>query len=156
MSEKITSKQNNWFFRVVLLSALILLGISIIYKSNPKFGTPNVISSTAQILPSDGKGSAMGTASKSWNESSFDLNVTAFLSNPAGGSSYNVYLKGDGADLSDMLVGKMVLSGDVYSLNYNSNKNLFAYKDLFVSLQTDSEATSGKLGKTVLAGSFTK
>src|SRR5204863_1083929 len=104
----------------------------------------------------DSKYSGMGTASKSWDNSTFNINVTAFLDKTAKGKSYYVYLKGNGSDLQDMNLGKMQLSGDVYALNFTSDKNLFAYKEVFVTIQTDAESTNGKLGKIVLSGTFTK
>ncbi len=142
------------FLKIIILALVLIVAWKFLGKPNPR--KVNIIESSAQITSVDTKYSGMGTASKSWNESSFDLNVTAFLDKPKNGLFYYVYLKGNGAELSDLNVGKMVLSGDVYAVNFKSDQNLFAYKDVIVVLQTEADANANKLGKTVLSGSFTK
>ncbi len=142
------------FLKVVVLVLVVLAVCKFLGKSD--FNKIKTIESSAQMTSSDTKYTGMGTASKSWNESSFDLNVTAFLDKPKAGQFYYVYLKGNGSDLSDLNIGQMSLSGDVYAVNFKSDKNLFGYKDLIIVLQTEADATANKLGKTILSGSFAK
>lgn len=140
-----------------LLGAVILILVIILggkFFENQKLKEPKVIESSAQVSSTSDKYYGLVTASKSWNESVSLVNVTGFLDKPKAGYAYYVYLKGNGSDLKDMKLGKMELSGDAFSLNYTSTTNLFAYKNLFVTLQPENN--SDKAENTVLSGTFNK
>lgn len=146
--------------RKIKLLDIVILGLTLylayLFLTSPINKKINVIEASAQITSGDSKYYGMGTASKTWDESNTLFNVTAFLDAPKADHSYYVYLKGNGSDLKDLKLGKMELSGDVYSVNYSTNKDIFGYKDLFVTLQPDSEVNSGKTGDPILSGSFNK
>lgn len=138
------------------LVLILILFLTYRFLISPITKKINVIEASAQIISVDSKYYGMGTASKSWDETNTAFNVTAFLDKPKTGQFYYVYLKGNGGDLKDMILGKMELAGDVYSINYSSNKNIFGYKDLFITLETETDANSGKVGTPILSGSFNK
>lgn len=95
----------------------------------------------------------MANATRSFNGKTFYLSVTAFLPDPAKGSSYYLWLK-DGVSGTSLSVGKLEAKGDVYALNYSVNKNLNSYETVIVTEATDSEVKEAKMGKELLRGSF--
>lgn len=150
---KPTEQKSRVFDTTILLLTLLLAYKFLISPTTQKV---NIVEASAQVASVDSKYYGMGTASKSWNETDTAFNVTAFLDKPKDNRSYYVYLKGNDSDLKDMALGKMELAGDVYSINYSSNKNIFGYKDLFITLESESDTNSGKIGTPILSGSFNK
>lgn len=144
-------------FKLVGFGVIIFLFWVFFMKGGPKpqvQQVPNINQVTAQL--SAGKNGEWGTAAKTSDGVSFGVNVTAFLPKPTKGLDYYVYLKGNGSDLKDVLLGKMVLSGDVYSLNYQSDMDYFGYKDLVVTKETEAQSKEGKMTTVVLTGLFAK
>src|SRR5688572_24583812 len=89
---------------------------------------------TAQLSPKT-NGVGMGSAVKSFEKSTYTLDVSVIMSTPAKGKAYFVWLTEGGSESAEvMLAGQMVASGDVYSLNFTSDKNL-DYKKVVVTLQ---------------------
>ncbi len=158
--QKIATPSDSTFGLKVLIVIFLALGGWFLLT---KFGgksiqqAPKVVQSVAQLSSSTKKYSGMGTATKSHDDSSSQISVTAFLPKLPKGRDYYVFLKGNGADLKDMLLGKMVLSGDVYGLNYAvPNTSLYSYKSLVVVEETEAQAQAGKMVLEVLSGSFSE
>jgi len=160
MPKQETTASDNSFGLKVVIILLLALGIWFLLtglKGKPVSQVPNVVQSVAQLSSSTKKYSGMGTATKSHDDSSSQVSVTAFLPKPPKGKDYYVFLKGNGADVKDMLLGKMVLSGDVYGLNYSAtDKSLYSYKDVVVVEETEAQAKEGKMVLIVLSGSFSE
>lgn len=160
MKEKSKKSSKNkdlaFIYKLIGLGLVIVLFWALFSKGGPKLITqtqPTIIQSSAQLNSSkDGK--SWATATKSTNGINFELSVTAFLPKPAKGMGYYVFLKGNGSDLSDMLIGKLELAGDVYSLNYTSGKDLFGYKDIVIVMETEAQAKEGKTTPEVIKGTF--
>lgn len=151
--------KNSIFYKFVILAAIVLLVWVFVNKKTVKRTIPEpvVVQSTAQLSSSTPKYAGMGTATKELvDNTNFTFNVTAFLDKPAAGMSYYVYLKGNGSDLKDKLLGRMELSGDVYSFNFASDSSTFGYKEVVVTKDTEAGSKSDKMGTVVLSGTFDK
>lgn len=147
------------FYKFVILAIAALLVWSFVSKKavKPVVPEPVIVQSNTQLSSSTPKYSGMGTAGKELvDNKNYTLNVTAFLDKPAAGFGYYVYLKGNGADLKDKLIGKMELAGDVFSLNYSSDSSAFSYKDVVVTRETEEQVKTGNIGTVVLTGTFDK
>jgi hypothetical protein len=149
---KKASKQSNSpiLFKLALLVLIILLGIWFLYPGNPSMNSGKKDNQNVAQLSPSASGSGMGTAT--YEKSDYVLNVSGVLSKPSKGKDYYVWLKDDS---STTLLGKMEAAGDVYSLTYQGDKSMSS-KDVVISLQTDSEAKSGKIVGEVLSGGFEK
>lgn len=147
---------NKFLVKLSVLGAIIFLFWVFLSKGSIGLQNnqpPKITQVTAQL--SAGKNGEWGTAAKTTNGIDFEVNVTAFLPKPAKGLDYYVYLKGNGAELKDLLLGKMILSGDVYSLNFKSDMDYFGYQEIVVVKETEAQSKEGKMTTVVLGGKFT-
>jgi hypothetical protein len=159
-AEKRESKSSkNFTSKFLLVSAAILAILFLLFKDRSGV-TPtiksDVIQNTAQLAKPSGELNGFGTVLKTWDGKTYELSATAFVSKPSANKSYYVILKADSEDVADKFLGKMVLSGDVYSLNYSSTESLYSYKKVEIVEASDSEVESGKTGTVILTGQFSK
>ncbi len=151
MAEK---PKKDFIWKKLLLVLLVILGVWYLAKGK----TPlDLIQKTAKQevaqLASVDKYVGIGNATRSFDGKTFNISLTAFLSDPDKRSSYYLWLK-DEVTGSSVSVGKLEVKGDVYALNYTVNKNLTSYKTLVVTEATDREAKEAQMGRELLRGSF--
>lgn len=153
-NKQVSSNNALYKFIGVLVMAVVVWSLFSKSASNlPSDSGPKITEKSAQ-LSSTKSGKDWGTAAKSTNGVNFELNVTAFLPKVSGGNGYYVFLKGDGNTLKDMLIGKMEMSGDVYSLNYQSGLDIFGYKEIVIVKETEAQAKANNMTAVVLSGTF--
>lgn len=155
-SEAKEAKLRSSTYKFLFLSGLVLLLLFFLFKQKPGL-KPTVLNdqlqSSVQLTKPDGQLNGFGTALKSYDGKTFELNVTTFLNEPSKGKAYFVYLKGASGDVRDIFAGRLTKSGDVYSLNYMSGDDLYSYRELIV-IEADDKSKDAPTGPTILKGSF--
>lgn len=148
---------NNVFYKFLGIVVIAVVVWSLFSKNGANLtssnSAPKMTEKSAQ-LTSPKSAKDWGTVAKSTDGINYELNVTAFLPKVTGSNGYYVFLKGDGNTLKDTLIGKMEMSGDVYSLNYQSGLDIFGYKEVVVVKATEAQAKANNMSAVVLSGMF--
>ncbi|MFI5241305.1 MAG: hypothetical protein ACHQUA_02615 [Microgenomates group bacterium] len=154
---KKTSNNNGSPISTKLIVVLAIIGLVWYFSSGKtglKFSKTNDYSAQLTSVSNE---SGMGTANKNFTKPTYTLNVSAFLESPTKGKSYFVWLLDGPDEMPDaILIGKMELSGDVYSLSYSTDKDYSGYKEVAVAEQSEAEAKEGKPTGEILVGAFDK
>jgi hypothetical protein len=92
-----------------------------------------------------------GTATRRITDSEFIHTVDAQIADPADGKFYEGWLV-DGA--SFFSTGKLVKSGDLYTLEYTSDEDQSDYASVVITEETEVDGLDGNPEAHVLEGSF--
>lgn len=95
-----------------------------------------------------------GTATRSFDGTTFTHNVRASLSNPAKGTFYEGWLVKKKPTLTFFSTGRMTKEGDEYVLTFTASQNYPEHKDVVITEETESMGLDGKPEAHVLEGAF--
>ena len=119
-----------------------------------KMKTEMLESSLSAELLAVGLFTGSGTATTTWNGSTFTNSVMATLPSPPEGKFYEGWLVRNSPELTFISTGKLELEGDQYVLKYTSETNYPNHIDIVVTLETSADGLDNKPEAHVLEGAL--